>query len=454
MPWEELGKSKVSIDQSNPGISNAVALTGSNVPINQLIYPVGELQKLNIPTYDGSNQPVHPSVVWIPNKLSGYKYWMAFTPYPDFDSSKENPSIVASNDGVNWEVPQGVTNPLVPAPDTGYYADPALLWDGTKLYLYWMHSIGSHYRITSTNGITWTEKETVTGIFGLKKGMYLCDGKFYGLSDSNQWGDVLAKFVSDDGVAFGRARSSWLNLHNVVVRHGSVYYDGGGFHYLINADPTGRVLGANLHYGYSQDGHKVFFDPQPVLLPDLNTDWISKSLYTSCIVPGDNGNYLLFVSAFSQDNKASIGMIPVKLNIANINFSNFKRGFSRTLWEALEIRNTTKVFTPLPLPEFNEHQEKVLCVFNTHNQDIKVIIEGNPGTGALGAYAAYMDSAGELVAQEYVIPKTAPGSYYAFITKNELPVLGILTPGYSRVSVVATGTAPTSGQLYMSLIGY
>jgi hypothetical protein len=31
MPWEELGKSKVSIDQSNPGISNAVTLTGSNL---------------------------------------------------------------------------------------------------------------------------------------------------------------------------------------------------------------------------------------------------------------------------------------------------------------------------------------------------------------------------------------------------------------------------------------
>ena len=34
MPWEELGKSKVSIDQSNPGISNAVALTGSNVVLD------------------------------------------------------------------------------------------------------------------------------------------------------------------------------------------------------------------------------------------------------------------------------------------------------------------------------------------------------------------------------------------------------------------------------------
>lgn len=34
MPWEELGKSKVSIDQSNPGISNGVALTGSNILVS------------------------------------------------------------------------------------------------------------------------------------------------------------------------------------------------------------------------------------------------------------------------------------------------------------------------------------------------------------------------------------------------------------------------------------
>lgn len=45
MPWEELGKSKVSIDQSNPGISNAVALTGSNVPDAQPV-PFKEITKL------------------------------------------------------------------------------------------------------------------------------------------------------------------------------------------------------------------------------------------------------------------------------------------------------------------------------------------------------------------------------------------------------------------------
>jgi hypothetical protein len=47
MPWEELGKSKVSIDQSNPGISNAVTLTGSILahdPVSGEAKPVKAVQ--------------------------------------------------------------------------------------------------------------------------------------------------------------------------------------------------------------------------------------------------------------------------------------------------------------------------------------------------------------------------------------------------------------------------
>ena len=30
--------------------------------------------ELTIPTYDGANQPVHPSVVYLPDGWNGYKY--------------------------------------------------------------------------------------------------------------------------------------------------------------------------------------------------------------------------------------------------------------------------------------------------------------------------------------------------------------------------------------------
>ncbi len=50
MSWEELGKSKVSIDQSNPGISNAVALTGSNIqlPIDLQSHNLSDMEAIPV----------------------------------------------------------------------------------------------------------------------------------------------------------------------------------------------------------------------------------------------------------------------------------------------------------------------------------------------------------------------------------------------------------------------
>ena len=51
------------------------------------IYQYNQFQKYNqapliIKTPEGSNQPYHPSVIYIPEGWNGYKYWMAGTPYP------------------------------------------------------------------------------------------------------------------------------------------------------------------------------------------------------------------------------------------------------------------------------------------------------------------------------------------------------------------------------------
>lgn len=41
------------------------------------------LIRLNIETYlAGKNQPTHPSVVTFKNAWNGYKYWMAYSPFP------------------------------------------------------------------------------------------------------------------------------------------------------------------------------------------------------------------------------------------------------------------------------------------------------------------------------------------------------------------------------------
>jgi hypothetical protein len=63
---------------------------------------------------------VHPDIIYFPEGKDGYKYWMVYTPYPP--SSKENPSIVRSNDGTSW-TDAGITNPIILRGASGSWND-------------------------------------------------------------------------------------------------------------------------------------------------------------------------------------------------------------------------------------------------------------------------------------------------------------------------------------------
>ena len=43
------------------------------------------------PTYDRSDQTVHPDIVYMPDGWNGYKYWMAMTPYANSNDQLEKP---------------------------------------------------------------------------------------------------------------------------------------------------------------------------------------------------------------------------------------------------------------------------------------------------------------------------------------------------------------------------
>jgi hypothetical protein len=124
---------------------------------------------LDIPTYDGHPSVGHPSVVYAADGWNGYCYWMAFTPFPD--DGRENPSIVASQDGVEWREPFGIRNPVVPLEEirrAGYLydSDPELVLtpDGWML-LYYRPFLGEGieaiYCKRSRNGIDWSDGQRV-----------------------------------------------------------------------------------------------------------------------------------------------------------------------------------------------------------------------------------------------------------------------------------------------------
>ncbi|HEY7595570.1 MAG TPA: DUF2341 domain-containing protein, partial [Actinophytocola sp.] len=95
---------------------------------------------LTIPTYEGSGQATHPDVVHFPAGWHGFRYWMSDTPYPGSHDQFENPSILVSDDGLNWSVPPGAVNPLVPAPPCDHNNDPDMLYnDATgELWMYYL----------------------------------------------------------------------------------------------------------------------------------------------------------------------------------------------------------------------------------------------------------------------------------------------------------------------------
>ncbi len=89
-----------------------------------------------VPTYDGSGQAVHPDVFELPGASASFL--LAMTPYTFTDDYLENPSILASNDGLRFhEEAQGL-NPLAPPPPFDHNDDPDLSLEGgtyTILYL-------------------------------------------------------------------------------------------------------------------------------------------------------------------------------------------------------------------------------------------------------------------------------------------------------------------------------
>ncbi len=115
--------------------------------------------RLTIPTYSYTAQSgqnpkaewdtTHPDVVDFAKtskdggKWGGYRYWMVLTPNQDGYSQYENPCLAASNDGVNWVVPNGIENPLsgVKHEPTGTHnCDTDLVYnpDSDELWVYYV----------------------------------------------------------------------------------------------------------------------------------------------------------------------------------------------------------------------------------------------------------------------------------------------------------------------------
>ena len=226
---------------------------------------VTETQLLTIPTYDGNPQVTHPDVIYWPK--SGYKWWMAFTPFPD--APRENPSILASNDGITWEAPTGLTNPVVTRAwaqteldDPGAFnSDTDLHIGGNKLVLVWRLKGGRWYRIDSTDGITWTDPvrlqvegvdfEPATSTSSLSPAVTTEADGTYALWAVDYSTNQIIRHTSTDGLDWSARQNCTLTPNPSSKWHVDVVRDGDTHHMLLQLTVS---LSATVTYWKSTDG--------------------------------------------------------------------------------------------------------------------------------------------------------------------------------------------------------
>ena len=148
-------------------VSYRVTTRRPDKPLSEL--PAGKLFRLDIPTYDGSGQAVHPSLLVQADKTTGGnlvaggpQFVLSFTPYTDTDDRVENPSIVVSGDGLNFREEKPGLNPLVPAPERDHNDDPDLFYSNGKYGILYLETMRPEKQslilLESTDRIHWEKR--------------------------------------------------------------------------------------------------------------------------------------------------------------------------------------------------------------------------------------------------------------------------------------------------------
>lgn len=301
------------------------------------IFTKADPVELNIPTYDGSGQAVHPSVIFFPNGWNGYKYWMAFTPYPGQNPAYENPSIITSNDSISWEVPSGLTNPLVPAPPTGFNADPELVYDfvDNKLRLYYITNEIVKF-IESYDGINWSNPtyckffpssvSLMAPTIQRKENAWTM---WVTVATSGPRGYWIYQYNSSDGITWTQGPPIILNnvRNDIVPWHSSIYFDGNIYHFLVACYTVDSDNGhTRLWYGRSEDGISFLLDTSPLTKIGQIGQFYSREIYRSCLTQTLSGQYRIIISAANSTAIWRLGYIDVDIT----NISPYNKGMDIT----------------------------------------------------------------------------------------------------------------------------
>lgn len=270
---------------------------------------------LKTPTYDGSGHTVHPDVLYIPSGFGSrkWRYWMAHTPMPKRDDRFENPSILASHDGIKWE--EVGTNPVVPAPAgaNDHNSDVDLVYFNNQIWMYYRETRRVEPRqnrvyLTKTNdGVDWTAPTQV--LYGTNDpAEFMSPTVVHDGSTFHMWtvdgSNNLVKRTSTGGTSWSSATGcTVIGLpHDEEVWHVNVLQANGRFEMALCSGLTvDGVFKNNLWYAYSDDG--LLWRVGNKMMNRLY-DFEFEKHYHGALRQTDNANvYQLWYSALDKDKK-------------------------------------------------------------------------------------------------------------------------------------------------------
>ena len=271
------------------------------------------------PAPDGTNYVIHPDVVDFgpTRRWHGWRYWMACTPFAGRTNSKENPSILVSQNGFHWEVPSGIVNPIYPDPppprfnsDTDLTYDPET--DALVLTFRQMLPDGTHqhYIARSPDGRIWPAKLQPLNWTRLA-GSQLASPAFVRRAAGDWW--LYGVNGNTARLTYYRATSpeaAWtgpsvIGTWPLALKpwHVDVIYHGGAFRALVDCGPEYKGYADGYVLGSSVDGSTWTWATGPVmdLLPGPR--WDDQELYRATIQPHEDGTHMqVWYSALTADN--------------------------------------------------------------------------------------------------------------------------------------------------------
>lgn len=271
---------------------------------------VAPLRLVQLETYDGSGQAVHPDVAITPPGWGQFEWHLVVTPYPFQQARFENPSIYASHDGVTWVVESGVANPIVGPPvPWGHLADPALVFvsETQELWLYYLRASDSDRieMVRSSDAVHWSSPVPIGTV---RKYLWISPTVVHRApGDWQMWsvnGDTgcgapvtwVERRTSSDGLIWSQPVRVHLDQPGFHPWHIDVIWvpSRGQYWALFNAETqTGSCATPAVFFATSSDGLNWTTFPSPVAVRGVIPEFASV-VYRSTMAYDSGGDTVRF----------------------------------------------------------------------------------------------------------------------------------------------------------------